>query len=78
MTPAELKALPVGTNLFWVNGTGLNEVRVAAKLVVKERHQLALYVYFPNITPQRKRWSLITNLPVGAKKGYEREVHLEL
>jgi hypothetical protein len=78
MTSAELKALPIGTHLFWVQDTGLNEERIAAELLVKERDQLALCVHFPNRKPQRKRWSLITNLPVAAKKGYERKVRLEL
>ena len=78
MTSAELKALPIGTHLFWVQDTGSKEERIAAELLVKERHQLALCVYCPNRKPQRKRWSLVTNLPVGAKKGYERMVRLEL
>lgn len=77
MTPAELKALPIGAKIFWVFGSNEHPVRIPAKVVEHGGGQIALLVYFPDKPQARKRWSLTTNQPVGESKGYIGTVRLE-
>lgn len=74
----ELKRLPIGTPLTWVIGEGANETRHPAKLVEHLPNQIGILVRFLNKPQQKKRWSLITNLPVGESRGYVGKVRLEL
>lgn len=78
MMADQLKALRKGTRLFWVVGQGASEVRHPAKVVDHWPNQIGVLVYFLDKPQQKKRWSLITNQPVGESRGYVGKVRLEL
>lgn len=78
MTADRLKKMARGTRLFWVVGEGASEVRHPAKIVDHWPNQIGVLVYFRDKRQQKKRWSLITNQPVGESRGYLGKVRLEL
>lgn len=78
MLPEQIRSLPTGTLLYWVVGEGQNEVRHRAKLVDRTQNQVGLLVYFTDRLQQKKRWSLITNKPVGQGRGHVGKIRLEL
>jgi hypothetical protein len=66
----QLAALPPGTELEWVFSTG-GEVRRHRALLKKQVNQsLLLHVLFDGVTPEARRWSLITNQPLHQYRGH--------
>ena len=74
----QLKALPIGTSLYWVVGQGENAEYHPAKVVDHLPNQVGILVYFLEKPQQKIRWSLITNMPVGQSRGHVGRVKLEL
>ena len=78
MLARDLNELPVGTPLLWIVGEGASEVRHPARLLAHQpTDQVTLLVKFIGQPQERRRWSLLTNQPVGTL-GHIGSIRLEI
>lgn len=68
MTAEDLRGLPPGAGLVYVSGTGREEERHPARVVAHGPGYTSVVVYFTTRPQALVRWSMTTNLPIGAEE----------
>ena len=70
LTVDELGRLPDGAEICWVFSSGSRVARHRALMKKHVNKSLLLHVFFDGITPEARRWSLITNQPLHEYRGH--------